>query len=43
MHRTLSIDLDAPVLLIGSALASSFLFLSESSPPACAPCAIPPT
>jgi membrane-associated phospholipid phosphatase len=33
----LSIDVDAPVLLIGAALASSFFFLSESGPPACAP------
>ena len=33
----LSVDVDAPVLLVGAALASSFLFLSEAGPPACAP------
>jgi membrane-associated phospholipid phosphatase len=33
----LSLDVDAPVLLVGGALASSFFFLSEGAPPPCAP------
>jgi membrane-associated phospholipid phosphatase len=33
----LSFNLDAPLLLIGGAVASSFLFLNETAPPACAP------
>jgi membrane-associated phospholipid phosphatase len=33
----LSFNLDAPLLLLGGALASSFLFLDETGPPACAP------
>jgi len=33
----LSLDVDAPILLIGAGLSSSFLFLDEAAPPACAP------
>jgi membrane-associated phospholipid phosphatase len=33
----LSVDLDVPVLLLGGALASSYLLMGETAPPACAP------
>ncbi len=33
----LSLDVDAPILLVGGALASSFFLLSEGAPPHCAP------